>query len=261
MAWCKFHRNIPKKPGSSLGFLLAGIGLVFLILVIYESWHNLKGTRSLFSLGKAEWCALIAVVFASVGWIVSAWVTLLNTIKQHTINTLLQMRMSEVFIKNSTKVNARYLSSDGVYVLQREEIEKKSVQACIPELLYVLNYLEFIASAIKCGDLDENLMRQSLRGMFCSTYEASKNLIEKLREPDSNKNGLVNSKIYEHIIWLYNFWYNPKLQRKILIRQNLLENDKYHVAIKKDELCADCLNKFNPSGKVKFSKLRFKVLI
>lgn len=104
-------------------------------------------------------------------------------------------------------------------------------------------------------------MRESLRGMFCSTYEASKNLIDKLREPDTNKKGLVNSKVYENIIWLYNIWYDPKLQRKELIREKLISTDKYHVAIKKDELCLECLNKFNPSGNVKFSKLKFKVLI
>lgn len=258
MVWSK-KWDKPKKPGSALGFLLSGIAIVFLTLVLYESWHNAKGSKSLFDLGKQEWCALIAVVFATVGWIVSAWVTLINAVKQHTINTLLQMRMSEVFIENSSKVNARYLSKDGVYVLQNKEIEDKSESACLKELLYILNYLEFIASAIRHGELDEKLMKESLRGMFCSTYEASKNLIDRLRAPDTNKNGAVNSKVYEHILWLYSLWYDPRLQRKTLIREDVLDSKKYYIAINEDELCPDCVNKISPNGSKKIKKLIFKV--
>lgn len=260
MAWFK-ARSKPKKPGSTLGFLLLGIALVFLSLVTYEGWHKYKGTDSLFALGKQEWCALIAVVFATVGWIVSAWVTLLNTVKQHTINTLLQMRMSEVFIKNSSKVNARYLAKGGVYVLSDEEINSNSEKACLPEVLYVLNYLEFIASAVRYGELDEKLMRESLRGMFCSTYEATRILIQKLRAPDVTKSGQSNSKVYEHIVWLYDLWYDPRYQRKTLAREELNDIKKYHIAIGKDELCMECLNKFNPQGNQKFKKLKFNVLI
>jgi hypothetical protein len=159
---------------------------------------------------------LLSAVAAVAGWIFSAMVTIRNSIKQHTINTLLQSRLSATYMENARAVSLRYFGHSGnLYLLTAEEAQAPQPDYKLQELGYLLNYLEFIAAAIRFGDLDEKLMRMTLRGMLCNTYEVARVLIESNRAslPHAQGKAPAPSKTFEHLAWLYGFWFDAGLQR------------------------------------------------
>lgn len=215
LGWLKPQRY-PKKPSRVLGFLLA---VVFVILVIFASWEV---THRLFwfdvepvGLQSTQWIVLLGAVAAVTGWIVSAMVTIRNSIKQHTISTLLQSRLSSTYMDNAKPLNARYFGPNNcIHLLTEDELTSKAPEAKLPELSFLLNYLEFIAAAIKYGDLDEKLMRMTFRGMVCNMYEAASVYIASNQKPNVDADGKVTpSKSFEHLTWLYNLWLDESLRR------------------------------------------------
>ncbi len=219
---CFKYQPFPKKPSRVLGFLLAG---VFTVLAVFAAWEH---TGRLFwwdvppvGLERAQWVVLLSAVAAVAGWIFSAMVTIRNSIKQHTINTLLQSRLSATYMENARAVSLRYFGISGkLHLLTTEEINTPQPEYKLQELGYLLNYLEFIAAAIRFGDLDEKLMRMTLRGMVCNTYEVAKVLIESNRTsmPTTPGKPPAPSKTFEHLAWLYRFWFDAGLQHGSTLR-------------------------------------------
>ena len=52
-----------------------------------------------------NWGILIAALVAMVGWLVTSIITTRNSIKQHTVTTLLQTRLSAEYMKHAAIVN------------------------------------------------------------------------------------------------------------------------------------------------------------
>jgi hypothetical protein len=219
--WFKFQ-PFPKKPSRVLGFLLAG---VLTLLIVFAAWER---TGRLFwwdtqpvGLERSQWVVLLSAFAAVAGWIFSAMVTIRNSIKQHTINTLLQSRLSATYMESARAISLRYFGIGGnLYLLTAEEVSAPQPECKLQELGYLLNYLEFIAAAIRFGDLDEKLMRMTLRGMVCNTYEVARVLIESNRAsmPSAPGKPSVPSKTFEHLAWLYGFWFEAGLQRASIPR-------------------------------------------
>jgi len=206
LAWHKFRRY-PKKPSMLLGFLLAVVVWAVTLLVVSELTGRIYvwDTEPI-GLAAAQWVVLAGVVAAVVGWIISAMVTMRNSIKQHTINTLLQSRLSATYMENARAVNRHYFGPSGsVYTLTREELSRPADDIKLRELSYLLNYLEFISAATRFGDLDEKLLRMTLRGMLCNLYEVS---LEYIKASQT-----TNATSFEHLSWLYDYWFDPVLQR------------------------------------------------
>lgn len=64
----------------------------------------------------------------------------------------------------------------------------------------VINHYEFIAAAIRNGDIDETLVRDSERATILSMFEASKDRIEALRVTRRRRS------VCEHLEWLHIRW-------------------------------------------------------
>lgn len=122
-------------------------------------------------------------------------------------------------MERAEPVNKRYLSSQGIYPITPREIWENKPEYHLEKMTYVLNYLEFLASAVRQRDLDEELLKESLRGMLCNTFEIAKIFIAYKRlNGDFFGLGKMNPKLYEHLEWLYDRWFNPDLQKKWLTR-------------------------------------------
>lgn len=215
MVWANNPPTIPKKPSRVLGFLL---GAVLLTTVVF-SLLELAGHQQFIlreppaGLEKSQWVVLLGVIAAVAGWIISAIVTMRNSIRQHTVTTLLSSRLSETYMSQTRLVNARYFSpSGGLYRLTPAEVKTAHPDAQLAALRYLLNYFEFIAVGIRYGDLDEKLLKNTLRGILCGVYEAAGPLVTQRRQaPAGSKAG--KSKTFEHLEWLYTRWHIPSLQR------------------------------------------------
>jgi hypothetical protein len=115
----------------------------------------------------------------------------------HSLDVLLQMRTSEVYNKHVKNVNRLYPSGQDAHITLEdfEKFQKMDVKAlyaaqdenkediilfeAIKSQAYVLNYFEFLALGIKNLILEEEILYQSLGGIFVRTYKQSETLIEQ----------------------------------------------------------------------------------
>ena len=90
---------------------------------------------------------------------------------------------------------------------------------------YLLNYLEFVAIAIRKGDLDENTMRESLGGMTDALVDLSYQYILYARGELGEDDGYLSSRAYENLLWLRQRWkdWTPRkasrVTERVTIRQ------------------------------------------
>lgn len=202
------------RPSRMLGFLLFAVPIFFLWLIVWKYYfpeYFLFGfIPGPLKLTKPNWLILSGIVAAVMGWLVSAYITLRNSIKQHTINTLLQSRLSTYYQEQAKVINETFFApgmplNDAVpleYLLSKDDANRKALGA----VNYVLNYFEFCAVGIRYGDLDENLMRQTMRGIIRRLCERMMLYIKYTRGEDAS--GALNKTTtqFEHIIWLLERW-------------------------------------------------------
>ncbi|MDP3761521.1 MAG: DUF4760 domain-containing protein [Ramlibacter sp.] len=133
----------------------------------------------------------------------NAIVTIRNSVKQHTVNTLLQSRLSQLYMQKVGEVNAALAPPGQPYRrLAAEQISATESVAVVDGVRYFLNYFEFVAVGVRHGDLDEDLMKGSLRGIVSRLSDAGHELI---RVESGETSGKPN-KTYEHLKWLNRRW-------------------------------------------------------
>ncbi|RYH37899.1 MAG: DUF4760 domain-containing protein [Alcaligenaceae bacterium] len=135
----------------------------------------------------------------------SAMTTIRNSVKQHTINTLLQSRLSATYMAHAEAVGdhfAQFVASKQLNPASTrtpvDDIPKKSIG-------YILNYFEFIAIGIRHGDLDESVLKSSMRSMLTRTVHLVDILIKNAVQE--------NPRAYCHLVWLYGRWRDPHLEK------------------------------------------------
>ncbi|WP_039051103.1 DUF4760 domain-containing protein [Comamonas thiooxydans] len=156
------------KPGRMLGLVVfAAIFAGFMLWMAQDStWASealqvKPENRVTFFAG---WTAFVATLWA-------AHVGVRNMVRQHTVNTLLQSRLSDVFMERGESLNAameRYVKLDP------QTRGAPHLHVDIAALRYMLNYYEYVAIGIKHGDLDKSVMDDMMRGTIirmCDTFE------------------------------------------------------------------------------------------
>lgn len=230
IASCKRFILGPRSPSPVLFVLLAIVLTTLALFVRSQVKGSLFGIQMpQFYLDPREWIILLGVFAGIAGWLISSIVAVRNSIRQHTMNILLQSRLSQTYVERATLVYARYFHPQGMRYLTEEEVRTNAPEAQLPALRYILSYLEFIAVGIRYGDLDEKLMRRTLRGLVCSLYEASGALLEQAG-PGSAGGEPVRSnlgpKSLENLAWLYGYWFDKRLQRpSVLARSSSIPPD------------------------------------
>lgn len=186
-----------KRPGFVLGLLLSIVWLVFFAFCWWQA--NLPPKDALQKFQSQQWVLLVAALAATSGWIVTSWMGVRNSVKQHTINTLLQSRLSIEYMKHASTLGRHY-KSFSEQSGQQDTAQRATDGLDEESLQYVLNYFEFIAIGIRAGDLHEGLLRGSLRSIVCRNVEMSKDWIDDCRAK--------SPRLYENLGWLQNRW-NP----------------------------------------------------
>jgi hypothetical protein len=179
-----------------LGLLLCAVIGAFLGFVVWQSKLPESDTRQLLA---AHWVLALGAFTAMIGWVTTTLVTIRNSVKQHTITTLLQSRLSVAYVERLKRVNETYspIGRDLVLV-SAADYDNPDAKESLDALRYLLNYFEFTAIAIRHGDLDERLMHASLGGIVRSLYKVGGVLIERARSKDDRN--------FEHLTWLNDRW-------------------------------------------------------
>ncbi len=130
---------------------------------------------------------VIAITIPLIVWCMTSAITARNIIKQHSMAVLLQTRTSTEYIKHA-EVASKVLDGD-------QNDESKS------SIIYMLNFLEFVAIGIKRCDLDESVLKDAWKGLVKRTVDMhGEGIINDIRTlPNAGHT-------WEHLLWLNRRW-------------------------------------------------------
>ncbi len=183
------------KPSQKLGFFLAA---VFAWLVVFLLWE-VVAPRDSFGQFKAEHVLSISTaLLAMCGWLFTNMISMRNLIRKHTIDTLLQSRLSSTYMRYADILSRHYTDFDSRRKANPALRESPTDHVDVHALRYILNYFEFIAIGIKRGDLDDEMLRDSLKSILRKNVEMSIHWIRRAQ--------LDNPKLYVNLLWLHHHW-------------------------------------------------------
>lgn len=185
--------NVLRKPGQALGFVIYVVCFCGFVMacahLLPEGSFWAKELRVDSTNRVTFWAGYGAVLVALWG----ARVGIKNMVRQHTINTLLQSRLSSIFIERGAKV------ADGVANFKADPNAESILQYVEQDdLKYVLNFYEYVAVGIKYGDLDEQIMCDTLRGIVISLCSEFREYIKSRQE--------INPRLYINLTNLRDKW-------------------------------------------------------
>lgn len=144
---------------------------------------------------------LLGTLTAVLGWLFTNRGQDLNSRRSHSIQTLMSSRLSEAYANHSnhaTKVYTSLKEKHGeAYNLRLQDyseldpLERNAI-------IYQLNYFEFIAVGIRYGDLDENLIKNTLKSIINTNCVFFQNIIKDKQSKSSS--------LYEHLTALNERW-------------------------------------------------------
>lgn len=144
---------------------------------------------------------LLGTLTAVLGWLFTNRGQALTAIRSHSIQTLMASRLSEAYTQQVEIATEFYCikkkEKGQSYCLTYEEynaLEQKQRNA----INYLLNYFEFISVGIRFGDLDEKLMKNSLRTIIKNNYEFFEDVIKQKQQNSPS--------LYEHLTSLKKRW-------------------------------------------------------
>lgn len=206
------HLSLRLRPSWLLGLFFCVAAGVFFSMLSWRLFYPdyLFVGKKFPKMTPGNWLVAISILAAVTGWIVAAYITLRNSIKQHTINTLLQSRLSATYMQYASIINSEYFargaSPDPVSLDEIWAVVDKDGQHKVYEAVnYVLNYFEFLAAGIRHGDLDRSMLAHTLRGNVIRLYEKLTPYIESTRG-ERVGDVVERPSQFEHVTWLYSEW-------------------------------------------------------
>lgn len=194
-----------KYPETEKGINLIAWIFFTTLIVIYVLYYNFSKDY------QPTIALLVSSVLLGSGWWVQATVSKVAARKSHTINTLMTQRNSDLFNRKSSNV-ANVFGHDHtvneIIAKQRltptdkeltgKEIKQEYSDAAL-DLIYTLNYYEFICSGIRNSDFDEHLMKDCLSGLIVTLEIRAFHILKIARE----KYGKAS---FENLIFIVNKW-------------------------------------------------------
>ncbi|QOY94845.1 DUF4760 domain-containing protein [Massilia sp. UMI-21] len=192
------------QPAKVLLTFFSFVLTIFLLFVVWQLNHWIIFGISAPTLNTQNWLFLIGVVAGIAGWVCSSFVTMRNSIKQHTVSIYIQSRLSSPYAEISKRVNLKHFSIGCVPgPIPREVFANPENAEMMHDINMVLNYFEFIAVGLRHGDLDESMLKKIMRSMITNMCSKASLYIEFVR---NKENGIGGEHSFEHLLWLNERW-------------------------------------------------------
>lgn len=184
----------------------------FLLLLLYAAFAValwLELTQQTLQLNAAHWVGIAGILAAATGWVVTSMVNLHNARRQHTVNVLLQSRLSQAYQQRLRDVVKAFPVTPKVTPIKAGDWDVAENLEAIDGVKYLLNYFEFVAVGIRTGDLDEKTLKMSLRGILTTLCDMADIYIRYQRGELDENDGYPSKRSYEHMLWLRDRWKRP----------------------------------------------------
>ena len=131
---------------------------------------------------------IVSVVVAVAGWLISARQSRIQLQQQHTIDILLDSRLSETFDSHHDRVYAKLLSmtvpakrTDKYPAYASTILDLTSDPQFRLSVMFLANFYEFVATALNRGYLSEDVLRDTYRQRMCGFYTRLEPYIDQVR--------------------------------------------------------------------------------
>lgn len=120
--------------------------------------------------------------------------------QQDTQNTLLDTRLSRYYQEQVALRVSHFPSGKEAKPPEDvlDECQKKTDSPQVSSVIYLLNYYEFLSIGILQGNLDETVLKESLRGILCRLVFDMRSVIAHARNE--------NSKAFIYLVTIYDRW-------------------------------------------------------
>ena len=196
------------KPRTHIQMNLAMIFLTVLFLEIVY-WNISLRHYSFMSFGLSTGTrdtsntilVLLGILAAVIGWIFQTRGQSLNSTRTHSIQTLMESRLSEIYIKQvekATEIYNTFKTTNGeTYNLQWNDFKGLN-QDSVNAIYYLLNYLEFVSVGVRFNDLDEKLMKNMMKSIMQNNFTFFEEIIKEKQK--------TKPSVFEHLTALNHRW-------------------------------------------------------
>jgi hypothetical protein len=179
--------------------IILSVGIAYLALLSHLYDDEEKGPAIAVTVG----------FFATLGWLYTNYMNARHQQRAHTMNLLLSLRTNSVLNEHRINFFKRY--PPGTKILKSDLDELKTERAdptkynitssqrstsTLDSVQYMLNLYEFICVGMRQGDLDETIIRMSLRRILVQYSETVGPYIEDVRST-----GGKGSRVYENYLY------------------------------------------------------------
>lgn len=176
-------------------FFLIAIAIVLAITIVIPIWNP-----KLFK--DTGWVAYAGASIALLGLLTREYFALRAMRKQHTVSILLQSRLSTAFNERAKAMISGYPVMPTLSLVEIGDWVNPAKREALEALKYLLNYYEFIAIGVRTGDLDEDLLRKSLRSIVINLCTLGDAYIQHAQS--------ANPSLFTNLIWLRDRWARDK---------------------------------------------------
>lgn len=170
-------QGLKKQIAAFLFLIIATFVLGFIYIVRWQGQNNFD---------YAVLGIVVSTLTIILGWLIHASLAARHQRRQHTLNVLLQTRMSTEYQSQARNLRCFYPPSSVIpqevveayyenkLSSKKDEQKKLNVDAAV----YFLNFYEFLAIGIRHGDLDEDVLFDSLSFIAKGLYNKTINVMK-----------------------------------------------------------------------------------
>jgi hypothetical protein len=176
-----------KRPFLPVWLVVAAISICATVAALYLVFQIDLDEPATFPLVTGL-VATVAVAAASWGWAIGGWVAHRNARIQHTITIIASRFAQPMFVQQMTLFNNSFGDADDSPKVTSDIINAlintgcATDQAKVQSARYMLNYFEFIASGVRSGELDLDIVCNNLRSSVRYFYNKCEPYIEDQRK-------------------------------------------------------------------------------
>lgn len=198
----KSHVDKGSEGDLVLAFILIAIALAPPLVLL---WRALPESESLRLSAFVAICGLIiaaiGAAFAIISFRSNATRADRQIRRQHTVTILLEARLSSEFQQFLKDRRLKFPEYQDITFKKWDAARKsrnpddiKSADAVV----WLLNYYEFLAAGIRKDDLDEMLLKETVRSILCNLVDDARYLIAGMQA--------FNPRLYQNLAWIYDRW-------------------------------------------------------
>lgn len=136
----------------------------------------------------------LGIALAVIGWVYTIRSQLITNMRNHSIQTIMNSRLSDCYNQKLDKIYKILVNSTTLTLEQYESLsfEQKSI------VHYILNYYESVAIGIRYNEFDEEIVKSMTLSQVRKTYDTFKEVIEHLTHESPT--------YFQHFVALYVRW-------------------------------------------------------